>query len=58
MSRLKRGMCHEEDIQNILTKLEELETDMWDCCIGKNREFHAGGDPDKYKKLQVWDNQP
>lgn len=25
MSRLKRGMCHEEDIQNILTKLEELE---------------------------------
>ena len=28
MSRLKRGMCHEEDIQNILTKLEELETDI------------------------------
>ena len=25
MSRMQRGMCHEEDIQNILTKIEEIE---------------------------------
>lgn len=58
MSRLQRGFCHEEDIHNILTKLEELENKEKEVLLKSNIDVKVNTantvffDFSKYKKLK------